>query len=261
MTVYTTQLQAGLGAIEETKILLELWQEGMTSGELLQVVLKSGQFPMMSARRLRNLISECFAPRYLAHEPAPARLLKAVKPYFHRREFEQLLFVYACRANTVLADFVRGVYWDAYAAGRELLSNEAAYAFVVRANQDGKTSTSWSDSTVERVARYLTGACADFGLLERGAKSTRRILTYRIEPRVAAFLAYELHFSGHGDNAVLSHADWGLFGLERLDVLEELKRLALRNLVIIQAAGGVTKISWRYESMEGLLDVLTRDQL
>jgi hypothetical protein len=44
---------------------------------------------------------------------------------------------------------------------------------------------------------------------------------------VAAYLAYELHFSGLGDNALLTHEDWQLFGLAREDALEEIKRLSL----------------------------------
>jgi hypothetical protein len=132
---------------------------------------------------------------------------------------------------------------------------------VIQANQDGKTTTSWSDNMIERVAGYLTRCCADFGLLEAGIRRTRRILTYRIEPRVTAILAYDLHFAGHGDNAILTHPDWGLFGLERADVLEEMKQLALRNLLIVQSAGGVTRTSWQYNSMEDLINVLTRNEL
>ncbi len=98
-------------------------------------------------------------------------------------------------------------------------------------------------------------------MLERGIRQSRRILPYWIEPRPAAFLAYDLHFAGLGDNALLAHPDWALFGLERMDVLEEMKKLALKGLLLVQAAGGVIKISWQLASMEALIDVLARDQL
>ncbi|MGB3220563.1 MAG: BrxA family protein, partial [Anaerolineae bacterium] len=128
----------------------------------------------------------------------------------------------------------------------------------VRANQDGKTVTPWSESSVQRVARYLTSYCAEFGLLEGGIRKVRKILPYRIDPHVSAILAYDLHFKEHGDNSVLSHPDWGLFGLAREDVLDEMKRLALKGLLIVQAAGGVTRISWLHKSMEEVADVLAR---
>lgn len=258
---YTTQLQAGFGLIAETHLLLKLWQPGMTSAELTQAALQSGQFPNVSARRLRNVVVEAFAPRYLVDNGQPALRLKAMQGYLSRREFEQALFIYTCRANQILADFVREVYWSDYAAGRGQLSNAEARDWVVHANEDGKTIRPWSTETVERVAGYLTRTCADFGLLQSGALKARRILPYWIEPRTAAFLAYDLHGAGLGDNTVLAHPDWALFGLERMDVLEEMKKLALKGLLIVQAAGGVTKISWQLPGMEALIDVLARDPL
>jgi hypothetical protein len=95
-------------------------------------------------------------------------------------------------------------------------------------------------------------------MLERGSRSNRRILPVRVSSTVAAYLAYELHFAGIGDNALLIHEDWQLFGLAREDVLEEVKRLSLRGLLIIQAAGDAIRISWKRQSMEALCDVLTQ---
>jgi hypothetical protein len=95
-------------------------------------------------------------------------------------------------------------------------------------------------------------------MLERGPRANRRIIPFRIASSVAAYLAHELHFSGIGDNALLTHQDWQLFGLGRQDVLEEMKRLSLKALLIIQAAGDVIRISWRQQSMEELCDVLAQ---
>jgi hypothetical protein len=73
---YTTQLQAGLGMIDETRSLLQLWAEGVEPSALSQSALESGRFPNMSARRVRNLVIECFSPRYLSSDAKPAALLK-----------------------------------------------------------------------------------------------------------------------------------------------------------------------------------------
>lgn len=263
---YTTQLQAGLGMNDETRILLELWQPGMSTSALQALALQSGRFPQMSARRLQNVVTECFAPRYLTPHTAsasgspgsspPAHPLKALLHIFTPGELDQLFFLYTCRANAILHAFVREVYWSAYASGRAELANEEARTFVARANQAGLTTRPWSPSTCFRVAGYLTGCCADFGLLERGARSIRHILPFRIEARVAAFLAYDLHFAGQGDTRLLGDLDWALFGLDAQDVLTELRRLALKGLVIVQSAGAVTRISWQAKHMEALIHVL-----
>lgn len=255
---YTTQLQAGLGLVSETKSLLDLWSPGMSANQLHQVALESGRFPTVTARRLRNIVMECFAPRYLIADGMPARYLKRLGATISTTDLTQLFFVYTCRANPILADFVRHVYWSRYAGGYTHVTNGDARAFVERGIDDGKTVKRWSEPTVRRVSAYLTGCCADYGLLEPGARSNRRILPIRITGSTAAYLASELHFAGVGDNALLTHEDWQLFGLAREDVLEELKRLSLKGLLIVQSAGEVIRISWKQHTMEALCDVLTQ---
>jgi hypothetical protein len=256
--LYTSQLGAGLGLIEETRTLLELWQSGMDVTSLYQAALHSGRFPHVSARRLRNIVVECFAPRYLVNNGRPATLLQKLAPALTSPELAQLLFLYTCRANSILADFVRQVYWDRYMAGHESLSNQDAKAFVSQAIRDGKTRKLWSDSMIKRVSSYLTGCCADYGLLEKGHKSDRKILPFQLESRVAAYLAHDLHFAGLGDNSVISHEDWTLFGLDKNDVRDEMKRLSLKGYVIIQTAGRATRIGWHTKGMKELTDIIAQ---
>jgi hypothetical protein len=255
---YTTQLQAGLGLIPETTRLLGVWQPGMVGQDLLNTALASGQFPI-SARRLRNIIIEAFAPRYLIDESRPARLLKALVGHISASELRQILFLYTCRANQVLGDFVREVYWPRYTAGDVAVSKEDSITFVRRAVADGKTTTKWSESTIVRVSRYLLGACADFDLLGPMRAGQRSISAFRISPTAASVLAHDLHFMGLGDNTLVRSPDWNLFGLpEPEDVLAELKRLALRGEVIVQSAGAVTHIAWKATSIEEHAHVLAQ---
>lgn len=258
---YTSQLQAGLGLVAETKALLSLWQPGMSAPQLQALALSSGQFPNVAARRLRNVVIECFAPRYLAGGTQawqPARVLKRLLPTLAAAELRQLLLIYTCRANPILGDFVRAVYWPSYASGATVIDNASARAFMQRGIDDGKTAKRWSESTVRRVAGYLTGCCADYGLLEAGTRRQRRLLSFKTSAAVVAVLAHDLHFQGVADNALLVHEDWGLLGLDRQEVLDELRRLALQNLWIVQAAGDTVRIGWLQKDMETVCDVLAQ---
>ena len=67
-----------------------------------------------------------------------------------------------------------------------------------------------------------------------------------------------LHFAGVGDNGLLAHEDWQLFGLAREDVLEEIRRLSLKGRLIVQSAGDLIRISWRQPNMEALCHVLAQ---
>ncbi|MBK5968368.1 MULTISPECIES: BrxA family protein [Thiorhodovibrio] len=251
---YTTQLQAGLGMVEETRLLLGLYQPGMNSAQLCDAALGSGQFPLVSARRLRNIVAECFAPRYLKHEAAVH--LKPLAEVLPTRELVQFLLVFTAQANRILADFIRDIYWPSYSAGRPGINKTEATDFVKNAVRDGKTRTPWSESTVRRVSGYLLGCCADFGLVSAGRSSTRHIQAVRIQPMTVLFFAYHLHFSALSDHAVLSHDLWGLFGLEPADVREEFKRLASNGWWIIQSAAGSTRLTWPLPNMEEVTRVI-----
>jgi lysylphosphatidylglycerol synthetase-like protein (DUF2156 family) len=95
-------------------------------------------------------------------------------------------------------------------------------------------------------------------LLTTTGRNQRSIAAYRILPKVAAYLAYDLKFSGLGDNQIVSSSDWDFFGLERADVRDQLKRLSLQGLLIFQAASDVVHIGWTYKSMEELIDVIAQ---
>lgn len=253
---YTAKLQAGLGLVAETKLLLQIWEPGMAVPTLYKEALASGQFPNVTARRLRNIVVECFAPRYLSHDAAPARHLNIMLPVLTSGELQQFLLLYTCRANSILADFIREVYWPCYTAGVRELDNEVARIFVQRAVDDGKTVKRWGDYTIKRIAGNLTGCCADYGLLEDGVRRKRRFLPLKLTDKLIVYLAYDLHCQGFGDNSLLHHSDWALFGLEREDVLAELKRLSLNGGFLLQFGGGVVRMSWKYSNMETVCHVL-----
>lgn len=258
--LYTTRLQAGLGLVDETLVLLELYRPGMSVRELHAAALDSGRFSTMTARRLLNVVKEGFAPRYM-EDPVATATLQRLAAHWERGEVIQLFMLHTARANCILADFIRDVFWPRYTAGFDALSRDDATAFVEAAVQEGKTQKPWASSTVKRVASYLLGACTDFGLLGNGRAPLRPIRPVRIHPRVAVYLAYDLHGRGFTDRQILHHPDWSLFGLEGDDVRQQLKRLAPEGYFIVQSAGEVTQITWSYRTMEEAVNALTGQQL
>jgi hypothetical protein len=255
ITRYTTQLQAGLGLIEETKLLLSIYKPGMTVAQIHDTALESGQFPMVSARRLRNIIAECFSPRYLKSDAA--QYLKPISLSCPAPTLNQFLLVFTALANQILFDFIVDVYWTRYSSGRDTLSTDDAKDFVTNGVREGKTQKPWSDSTMRRISSYIIGCCADYGLLSSNRASVRQIQSIRLQEHTLLFFAYWLHFQGVGDNRVISHDIWKIFGLESSDVREELKRISNKGWLIVQSAGDVTRISWSFNSLEEVVDVIT----
>jgi hypothetical protein len=255
-TIYTTQLQAGLGRIEETKLLLAMYEPGMSVNEIHEHALNSGLFPMVSSRSLRNIIAECFFPRYV--KPNAAVYLKTLAPNLPSHVLNQFLLIFTARANKILLDFIREVYWPVYSSGQDTLSTADAKLFIANAVADGKTRKVWSDTTIRRMSSYLLGCCADYGLLASGRSSTRRIQPLRIHDHTLLFFTYWLHAAGIGDNSIIGHDIWKIFGLEPSDVREELKRIANYGWIIVQSAGNITRLSWSFTCLEEVIDVITQ---
>lgn len=255
-SIYTSQLGAGLGLVDETKLLLQLYQEGISANQLYEAALKSGLFPMISARRLRNVVIECFAPRYIKSNVA--KHLKLLASGLSSSAVKQLFLIYTATANPILWDFIDEIYWERYSGGRDSITVDDARDFVINAVREGKTQKPWSDSTIKRQASYIVGCCADYGLLSAGRGSKRSIQPVRIEEAIVLYLAYKLHFEGLGDNAMINHKTWALFGLDASDVRDELKGLAKNGWLIVQSAGEVTRIGWQIKTMEDVIDVITQ---
>lgn len=258
---YTAALAKGQGAIEDTIALLRVWEPGMEVSRFKKRVISEGILGKATAKRAKDLIEDVFVPRYLVDGGRAATSLKLlidsnIKP----NSLKQLLFLYTARANLVLHDFVREVYWTKYSTGFKQISNEDAANFLESAYNTGKLRNRWSEEMLKRIASGLTGCLGDFGMLESGRKSTREITPFYMETLTAPYLVHELHFSGYSDNAILDHPDWQLFGLERMDVLKELQRIS-NNYFIPQFSGEFLRISWMLNSMEEVLHVIARSGL
>lgn len=258
---YTTALAKGQGIIEETVALLKKWEPGMSARQLADIAVKEGALGKATAKRTRDLVIEAFAPRFLGEGARPAMqaktLLNAGTPV---TDLNQILFIYAARANAVLRDFVCQTYWLKYSAGGSHLSTDDALSFLEGAFNLGRLPQRWSDKMMSRVASYLGGCLGDFGLLERGRKSQRKILPFAVQSLTTLYLAHDLHFSSLSDNAVITNPDWQLFGLEQIDIVRELQRVANSHF-IAQFSGELLRISWKYHTMEESIHAISGSKL
>jgi Putative inner membrane protein (DUF1819) len=257
--LYTTQLQAGLGMIHETLDLLQLWEPGDNPARLVEKAITSGLFSRTTARRARNIVAEMFAPRFLANGRLAASQLKPlVAATHHVEDLKQLFFLYTARAQEIFAEFLVEVYWPRYSSGAHILNRAEAENFIQRGLHNGKMRKRWTETTIRRVSGYLLGCCADFGLLSSSGRSCWAISRFAIRPNVALYLAYDLHFSGMSDVAVIGSFDWRYFGLEQNDVVNQLKGLSHNGHLIMQVTTDLVHISWKYSSMEDCIRAIVK---
>lgn len=252
---YTVALAKGQGMASETILLLKAWKEGMGAVELKRYVIANGLLPKATTYRTSDLVSRVFAPRYLSNGATGAKNLKQLlRLGVPADRLLQLFLIYTARANLILRDFITTVYWHHYNAGSRVLQRQDALDFMKSARAGGHMPKNWSDAMKTKMTRYLLSALTDFRLTRDLPQGRREIVPYNIQPTTTLYLAHEAHFSGLSDHAVLDHADWKLFGLDRQRRLEELRKVAAEGHFIVQFSGDLLRISWKYKTMEECLD-------
>lgn len=258
---YTTALSKAQGMFEETLALFAVWTPGMASTELVSIAVEGGILSKATAKRARDIIAEQFAPRYLVDDAKPARQIKILlDARISLSKLKKILLIHTARANAVLYDYICETYWPKYQVGLETVSKDDALQFLENAINTGRHPTRWSDTMMGRVASYLGGCLADFGLVEEGRKSTRRILQYKIDRLTLLYLVHDIHFSGYNNSGIIDHPDWKLFGLEGIDVVRELQRVS-NDHFILQYSGELIRFSWNYNSMEDALRGIAAEEL
>jgi hypothetical protein len=254
---YTTNLSKAQGMLPETLELLELWEPGMALGDLKAKVRATGALGKATQVRVDDLVGRGFAPRFLAPPGPPARWLRRLATGgTPRGVIRQLALIYTARANLILHDFIREVFWLKQASPAGEVTKQDARDFIAQAPSRGAVTRRWSDGMVERVARYLLGTLVDFELLAGNRYGHRQIRPLFILPETVVFLAYELHFAGQDDAAVVHSPDWGLFGLSLADVISALEKAATHDHLFVQHSGAVLRVEWKHPTMEAMLDAL-----
>lgn len=261
-TKYSTALCKGQGMISETLILLREWERGMSTMQLYKAVLESGAIPKATAARVRDIVSRVFAPRFLRDGAEPAsRLKRLMDAGFSVDDFVQFFLIYCARAYPELRDFIVQVYWPRYSSGAGFLYRQDSDVFYRDAYENGKLPHKWTDTSRTKIARYLLSALTDFRLLGPAEKDRRAILSFGIRDFTTLYLVHDLHFGGTGDQNLLTHPDWSIFGLGPYDVLQELRAVADRGRFVVQHSGQILRIAWGFPTMEKFIDAAAKREL
>jgi hypothetical protein len=254
---YTTQLQAGLAMLQETRDLLRIYVPGQTAAQLSEAALAQNVFPRMTARRAHNVVSEMFGPRYLIEGGRPAQVLQQLlRRNLYPDDFNQLCFLYTARAQAIFGEFVAQIYWPMVEQGVTVLERNLAEEFVQRGLDNGRMQKRWTASTIKRVSVYVLGCAVDFGLLVKGVAGKYAVLRYPLRRTPALFLAHELHFAGVANAQLGDHLDWAYFGLSPLEARRLLTSGFLDGHLESPSGGPLNELSWRHADFPSFIHEL-----
>jgi hypothetical protein len=254
---YTIRVSKGAALLAETRLLLREWNPREGAQQLSERVLAMDLLGKATARRVKDVVERCFAPRYLAPPGQPAIFLKRLLESRGSGDwFRDLALIYTARVDRLVRDaisvFLAGVRED----GRLTLSVDSVMTFLVEAERHGMMASPWATETKRKIARGLLKMLGEFGLLSNGSRKAKEILAFNPHPLAVAYLAFEQHFSGVTDAAIAVNNDWSLWLLDRHAVRERLDEMSRYGLWVFQAAGNVVRITWTVSSMEEAIDVL-----
>lgn len=249
--VYNSDLLKGTGLIQETLLLLDIYEPGIPKANLIKKAIESNVLVRNHPNRIKDIVNHTFYRRYLKQGEDTVLSLKLLREKLISLDIlNQILLIYTCRANLILFNFIRFVYQDSVKSGAKELPSKAARTFIEDAIKEGKIEKPWAESTIKRVARHMNASMIDFKLINR----QRQILPLFLYDFVANYLVHELHFSGLSDEAILNAQEWGLFGYNRHDTLKHLERLSFQGNFILQSSGEIVRITWNYQNMNELIN-------
>ena len=253
---YTIAISKGSALLNEMKALLRAWIPGEPIKEFSERVVREDVLGKTTAQRAKDVVRRVFANRFLVPGQAPAKCLHRILLGSKSGQvFSDLCLLYSSRNDALLRDVIVSVYWPAVAEGHLFISPKDVVQFFRQAEEQGRIPQPWSEAVKIKVARGLLRALAEYGLMNE-VRRKREIVHYRPKNETIVFLAHELHFKGLSDAALVAHGDWNLFGMKERDVIEAMDHLSVDGWWLTQAAGTLVRVSWKYNTMEEVLDAL-----
>jgi hypothetical protein len=256
---YTARAIKSTALTEETRRLLRAWQPGLGAAELRRSARTEDLLGKATGSRADDIVQFSFAARYLADGDEPAATVKRLLdlrgfgPWF-----AQLGLLFAARNDVVLAEAITVFLSDVRQRQVASTSSRDFVAFLTRQEEAGRMAKAWSPSVKESVAQHVMHQLTDAGVLGTPRRGLRPLQAYRAGEVAIAFLACELHRKGVSDAALVAHPDWRIWQMPEDEVRAALERLGDLGLWMIQAAGEVVRISWRWSRWDEVVAVLAR---
>jgi hypothetical protein len=239
------------------RALLAAWQPGEPAATFAERVHRDDLVGKATARTVKDYVY-AFTRRFLTPTDQPARHLHHLLAQgVSGQLISDLVLLSTLEAERLLRDFAVLRYWPGVRAGQLSFALQDVRHFIWEAEQDGRIPTPWSADVHRDLPARVLRVLAEFGLLGALKGGRREVLPYRPADGTLVYLAHRLHAAGVQDSDLAAQAEWALFGLEPVDVWHRLDTLAGEGWFVVQRAGQVARITWRYQTMEAALDALT----
>lgn len=250
---YTSNIIKAAALIPDVKLTLSNWDPSMDIDTNLSRILQKNIFGKASRKRLKKVLA-VFRKRFLDEIQVREALRKYVDAHLIDEAFRLILYFHTARSDNLVYDIVIEFVKDMQKRGKIEIDTDDFLRELNVWNEEGKMTTHWGETTINRVARNLATALRDFGLLEGNVN--KRIADFRMPQSTFAHVAFFLHSQNPSGSSVLTHADWDLFFLSSQEVEQLFLEAHQYGLLEYYSAGSTVRLEFPSETLEEYADVI-----
>lgn len=244
---YNSDLLKGTGLIQETIQLIDYYEPGISKQDFTAKVLDFNTLGKAHENRIKDIVHHVFYRRFFKEGEETVLELQALRNnYISLEQLSHILLMLTAKANPILFDFVVEMYHRERMKGEQNLPPKAALDFIELAIKEGRIERNWAKSTKQKVSEHLNACLIDFKLIDRN----KQILPQYIDDFVFNYWVHKLHFLGIGDNDLMVHPDWQLWGIVPQEWIQIANRLSYKGFLVFQHSGELVRITWKYKSMK-----------
>jgi hypothetical protein len=251
--IYTSRIIKASALIADTKLLLAGWDAEQSVEENLDRARRQNIFGKASRQRVEDILL-IFRQRYFDDGDVGRTLVTLAQNGAAESWVEPLLYFFSAQNDRILRDVVVEVLCARQLAGYSDVPRNVVLRAIRSWVAQGKTTTTWGDETIERVAQGVLATLRDFGVL-RGSVNKRLTPIYLPVPSFV-LIAFWLHQREQSGDLLLQSEDWKLFFLPVEGVERFFLEAHQEHLLTYQAAGSVIRVEFPVSNLEEYADAL-----
>ena len=252
---YTSRIIKAGALIGDTKTLLSHWDVDASVDSNINRVRRQNVFGKASRSRVEDILA-IFRQRYLTEESVTKALVSLVRKQFPTAALERLLYFHSARADQLLHDAVTEIFVPMHARGLVDIRVQDFQRSLGKWVDEGKMTSSWSESTVAHAARGLLSTLRDFGVLQGAVNKKIAPAYFPIES--FAYVVFYLKQHQPSGAKLIVLPDWKLFFLQREGVERLLFEAHQRDLLEYHVAGSVSRLTFPAQTLEEYANVLAQ---
>lgn len=253
--LYTSKIIKAGALIGDTKTLLSHWDVDASVDENIKRAQRDNVFGKASRSRVEDILA-IFRQRYLAEASVTKALVTLVRGKFPPAALDRVLYFHAALADRLLHDVATEIFVPMQAQGLVDVDAKNFQFSLAKWVAEGKTTTTWSESTIVHAAQGLLSTLRDFGVLQ-GAVN-KKIAPAYLPIESFAYIVFYLKQHQPSGAKLIELPDWKLFFLTREGVERFLFEAHQHGLLEYHVAGSVTRLTFPAKTLEEYANVLAQ---